>query len=59
MLDLYLKLMTWVKREAGQDLVEYALIGVLITIVCVVGISIAGTEISSIWAVIISSLKLT
>ncbi len=58
MLDLYLKLMTWVKREAGQDLVEYALLLALLALVCVVAIALAGTQISTFWAAIATSLSL-
>ena len=57
MLDLYLKVMDYLKREEGQDLVEYALIMGLIALVCVVAITAAGGSVSAIWTAIQGALK--
>ena len=58
MLDLYFKLVTWLKREEGQDLVEYALLLALIAIICAGAILLAGRQVSTIWSQIVSSLSI-
>ena len=58
MLDLYFKLVTWLKREEGQDLVEYALLLALIAIICAAAILLAGQQVSLIWTQIVSSLQI-
>ena len=49
MLNLYCRLMNWVKEEEGQGLVEYALIIVLVSIVCVVALGLLGTAVNSVF----------
>ncbi len=56
MLDLYLKIMAWLKKEEGQDLVEYALILGLIALICVLAITAAGHSVSQIWTAIQNAL---
>jgi pilus assembly protein Flp/PilA len=41
-----------VRREEGQDLLEYALLIALIAIVCVGAITLAGTNVSNTFAAI-------
>jgi len=44
------KLITrFVGEEAGQDLIEYALLAGLISIVCVLAIQAAGTKVSNLF----------
>lgn len=57
MLELYLRVTNWLKREEGQDLVEYALILGLIALVCVVAITAAGGSVSTIWNKVKTSLN--
>ena len=49
MLALYLWLKNWFAREEGQDLIEYALILVLLVIVAYLGLSAIGVTVSGIW----------
>ena len=39
----------FVREDAGQDLIEYALIAGLISIVAVAAITTTGTEIKALW----------
>jgi pilus assembly protein Flp/PilA len=39
----------FVNEEAGQDLIEYALLAGLISIVCVLAIAAAGTKVSTLF----------
>ena len=39
----------FVREEAGQDLIEYALLAGLISIVCVIAIQSAGTKVSALF----------
>ena len=49
MLALYLRLQNWlVAQEEGQDLVEYALLLVLIAIVVIAAVRLLGTTVSSV-----------
>jgi len=56
MLYLYLRIMNWLQREEGQDLIEYALLLGLIAIICVVAITLAGEAISGVWDTIVTAL---
>ena len=40
---------TFVRDEAAQDLIEYALLVALISLVCVVALTDAGTQVNSIF----------
>lgn len=39
----------FVREESGQDLIEYALLAGLISIVCVLAIQAAGTKVSALF----------
>ncbi len=56
MLDLYQQVIAWLKRETGQDLVEYALLVALIAIFCIIAITLGGQAISTVWSTVSSSL---
>ena len=56
MLYLYLRIWNWVKREEGQDLVEYALLMGLIAVICIVAITAGGQSVSTIWVAIQNAL---
>jgi len=47
--NLYLQVKSWVKAQDGQDLIEYALIIVLLVVVAVVGLGLLGGEIGNLW----------
>jgi pilus assembly protein Flp/PilA len=49
------KLMAKMQNEEGQGLVEYALIIVLISIVCVVALGVLGTRVNSVFCQIVTS----
>lgn len=58
MLAWYLRYMqTLIEREEGQDLIEYALLVVLITLAGAVGMAAVGTEIATVWQQIINGLS--
>ena len=57
MMNLFVRLRALVRNDEGQDLIEYALLAGLITLVAVVAIGDAGTEVSRIWDGIVSSLQ--
>jgi len=46
----------FVNEEAGQDLIEYALLAGLISLVCVLAISAAGTKVSKLFDNVKSSI---
>jgi pilus assembly protein Flp/PilA len=50
------KLMAMMQDEEGQGLVEYALIIVLVSIAVLVGLTALGTNISSVFAFIVTKL---
>jgi pilus assembly protein Flp/PilA len=45
------------RDDAGQDLIEYALLAGLIALVAVAAITSAGTEVDAIWDKIVVSLQ--
>ena len=47
---------TFVRDEEGQDLIEYALLVALISLVCVVALTDAGTEVNKIFVSIKNKL---
>ena len=57
MVNLLLRIRAIVRNNKGQDLIEYALIAGLISIVAVVAIGDAGTKIGQVWTNIVSSLN--
>ena len=42
--------LSFVHDEEGQDLVEYAMLVALIALVCVIGVTAAGTSVNNIFA---------
>jgi pilus assembly protein Flp/PilA len=50
------RLMTWVRREEGQTLVEYALIVGLVSIAAIVVMVLMGTEIGNVFTKITTEL---
>lgn len=44
----YLRVKNWLAEQSGQDLIEYALIIVLL-VVAVVGLGLLGTGVSNLW----------
>jgi pilus assembly protein Flp/PilA len=57
MLKYYFYFMNWLKREEGQDLIEYALLTFLIALAAVVALTALGTNIGTVFTSI--STKLT
>lgn len=57
MVNLLVRVRALVRNDEGQDLIEYALIAGLISIVAVVAIGDAGTKISQIWDGIVTALN--
>ena len=55
-MSLYLWLKNLLQSEEGQDLVEYALLLGLISIICVVALTAAGTQVRAIWETISTTL---
>jgi len=46
----------FVNEEAGQDLIEYALLAGLISLVCVLAITNAGTKVSQLFTNVTASI---
>jgi Flp pilus assembly pilin Flp len=44
MTSLYLYIKNWIKAQEGQDLIEYALIIVLLVVVAVIGLGLLGRD---------------
>ena len=59
MFALWTKLVSWTKSEKGASMVEYALLVVLIAIIALVAISLAGSNVSSAFSTIATSLAAT
>ena len=45
-----------VRSERGQDLIEYALLAGLISILCVAAITTAGSKVSALWVKVSASI---
>lgn len=56
MIALWTKVTTWMKEDEGASMVEYALLVVLIAIIALVAIRLAGTEVSTTFSEVGSSL---
>jgi len=52
MLYLYLLVKSWLQREEGQDLAEYAILLALIALIVVVAVYIVGQNISDVFSAI-------
>jgi Flp pilus assembly pilin Flp len=53
---LWLQIKSWLRREEGQDLTEYALLIALIVIIAIVAIVLLGENISTVLSEIASTL---
>jgi pilus assembly protein Flp/PilA len=49
LVNLVTYLKSFVREEEGQDLVEYAMLVALIALVCVIGVTAAGTSVNAIF----------
>ena len=49
-------MVSFMRDEQGQDLIEYALLAGLISIVCVVAITAAGSKVSVLWGKVSASI---
>ena len=56
MLHLYLRIRNWLQREEGQDLIEYALLIVLIAIVVALVLPTVANAITAVFNDIITAL---
>ncbi len=56
MLAAYLRLRSWFEDQSGQDLIEYALLVMFIAIIVFVVLPYVGTQISTVFNTIRSSL---
>jgi pilus assembly protein Flp/PilA len=56
-MELIVRIAEFLKREEGQDLVEYALLLGLIALVCVLAITAGGEAVQAIWEAINASLQ--
>jgi pilus assembly protein Flp/PilA len=50
LVNLMNRLQSFVRDEQGQDLVEYAMLVALIALICVAGVTAAGTSVNSVFA---------
>lgn len=57
MVNVITRFRALMRRDEGQDLIEYALIAGLIAIVAVVAIGDAGTKINAIWLDVVEALN--
>ena len=51
-MKLYTHLRNFVRNDEGQDLIEYALLVALISLVCVAALTAAGTNVNAIFTAI-------
>jgi pilus assembly protein Flp/PilA len=49
-------MMSFMRDEQGQDLIEYALLAGLISILCVAAITTAGSKVSALWVKVSASI---
>jgi pilus assembly protein Flp/PilA len=56
MTNMYLRLLESLRREEGQGMVEYALILVLVSVVAIAVLSIVGTQVTTVFQDIVTSL---
>jgi len=56
-LDMYRRLALWLKREAGQDLAEYAMLVFFIALAVVAGASLLGDAVLGLYQRIVNGLS--
>jgi pilus assembly protein Flp/PilA len=56
MSNLYLRIRSWMTREEGQDLAEYALLIGLIALVVVVAVTILGSGLTTVFNTIAATV---
>jgi pilus assembly protein Flp/PilA len=52
----YLNFLNWFTDEEGQDLIEYALIAVLISLAVVVALTAVGGQLNTVWGQVQTAL---
>jgi Flp pilus assembly pilin Flp len=57
MLQLYVRFTNWLRREEGQDLIEYALLAFLIAVALVALLPLVATQLSKVFSQVISALS--
>ena len=50
-------LLSFIRRDDGQDLIEYALLAALIALASVLAIQAAGTQVNNVWNAIVGMLQ--
>jgi pilus assembly protein Flp/PilA len=56
MTKLFAPLRTWLSRDEGQDLLEYALLVALIALVAIAAVTAAGVQVSTIFGQIAAAI---
>ena len=55
---LYLWLKNWLENEEGQDLIEYALLAVLISLAVTAALLAVGGQLNAVWAAVTAALAI-
>jgi Flp pilus assembly pilin Flp len=58
MLQLYVRFTNWLRREEGQDLIEYALLAFLISVALIAVLILVAPQIRDVFCSVISALSL-
>ena len=53
---LWPQIRSWLRRQEGQDLTEYALLTALIALICIAAITLLGTQLVAFWQNAVSQL---
>ena len=53
---LWLRVQSWLRRQAGQDLTEYGLLAAVIAIACIVAVTSMGTQIAAFWEYCVATI---
>jgi pilus assembly protein Flp/PilA len=56
MMNLITRMQSFGRDDEGQDLVEYAMLVALIALVCVIGVTAAGTSVNAIFTSIAAKI---
>jgi pilus assembly protein Flp/PilA len=57
MLYLYVRLTNWLRREEGQDLIEYALLAFLISVAVIAVLALVAPRIRAVFSAVVSALS--